>query len=568
MALTAGTQLGHYQITDQIGAGGMGEVYRATDTKLKRDVAVKVLPSALASDPDRLARLQREAELLASLNHPNIAAIYGLEDAGETKALVMELVEGPTLADRISQGPIPVDEALPIARQIAEALEAAHEQGIIHRDLKPANVKVRSDGTVKVLDFGLAKAMEPVGDPTGISQSPTLSMAATEAGVILGTAAYMSPEQARGKAVDKRADIWAFGVVLYEMLTGKQAFAAEDVSMTLSKVLQREPDFDVLPPDVPGRVKQALKVCLQKDPRQRGGDMAAIRLALEGAFETTAPQEAGGVETAQSQSKLPWVGAFALGLIVAGVAVWILRPEPPDPPVRVTRFSHVLSAGQEFGIQDPALAVSPDGSRMVYVANQQLYLRPMDRQESSPIPGTDENPSEPFFSPNGESIGYWSQTNRQLKKIAVSGGAPVTLTDAGNPGGPPFWAADDTIVFGQTGGIMRVSANGGIAEVLIEGGRRDPQVLPDGRSVLFAVGADQVMVQAPESGEPKFLFAGRRSRYVPTGHIIYGLDGVLLAVGFDLDTLEVVGGPVPMVEGVQFDAGYPQYAVSDSGTLI
>ena len=238
-----GKQLGHYTISSLIGKGGMGEVYRATDTKLKRDVAVKVLPTEVASDPERLARFQREAEVLASLNHPNIAAIYGLEDAGDTKALVMELVEGPTLADRITQGPIPVDEALPVAKQIAEALEAAHEQGIIHRDLKPANVKVRADGTVKVLDFGLAKAMEPAGGSPSVSQSPTISMAATQAGVILGTAAYMSPEQARGKAVDKRADIWGFGVVLYEMLTGHQAFADEDVSITLSKVLQREPDL-------------------------------------------------------------------------------------------------------------------------------------------------------------------------------------------------------------------------------------------------------------------------------------------------------------------------------------
>ena len=561
-----GKQLGHYTISSLIGKGGMGEVYRATDTKLKRDVAVKVLPTEVASDPERLARFQREAEVLASLNHPNIAAIYGLEDAGDTKALVMELVEGPTLADRITQGPIPVDEALPVAKQIAEALEAAHEQGIIHRDLKPANVKVRADGTVKVLDFGLAKAMEPAGGSPSVSQSPTISMAATQAGVILGTAAYMSPEQARGKAVDKRADIWGFGVVLYEMLTGHQAFADEDVSMTLSKVLQREPDLDALPDDVPARVRQTLKVCLQKDPKQRIGDIQGVRLVLEGTFETATPEVAEIVQ-AGSQSKLPWVAAFALGLVIAGVTVWILRA--PEPGA-VTRLSHVLPEGQQFNRATMNVAISPDGSRVVYAANQQLYLRAMDALEASPIPGTNENPSHPFFSPDGQWIGYWSAVDGQLKKIAISGGAPVTLAPTSAPSGSASWGADDTIIWAEAEGIMVVSANGGTRDLLVPGeGLGSPQMLPNGESILFRKGsvwAGEIVVRSLESGEERVLLPGVHARYIRTGHLVYGVGGVLLAIPFDQEALEVMGGPVPLVEDVR--QAPMQYAVSDSGSLV
>ena len=300
MALQSGTRLGPYEITAQIGVGGMGEVYRATDTKLKRDVAVKVLPSALAADPERLARFQREAEVLASLNHPNIAAIYGLEEADRTKALVMELVEGPTLADRIAQGAIPVDEALPMAKQIAEALEAAHEQGIIHRDLKPANIKLRPDGVVKVLDFGLAKALEPTGAMSPeMSQAPTITTPAmTQAGMILGTAAYMSPEQAKGKTVDKRSDVWAFGAVLYEMLTGQRAFGGEDISETLADVMRVEPAWQTLPERLSPSLTTFVRRCLQKDPGQRLGDIHDMRLALEGAFETGVTVEATEVTSA------------------------------------------------------------------------------------------------------------------------------------------------------------------------------------------------------------------------------------------------------------------------------
>ena len=352
MALTPGTRFGPYEIAVQIGVGGMGEVYRAMDTKLKREVAVKVLPASLASDAGRLARFQREAEVLASLNHPNIAAIYGLEDADGSKALVMELVEGPTLADRIAQGAIPIDEALPIAKQIAEALEAAHEQGIIHRDLKPANVKVRPDGTVKVLDFGLAKALEPTSAMSpGMSQAPTITTPAmTQAGMILGTAAYMSPEQARGKTVDKRSDIWAFGCVLFEMLVGRRAFEDEDVSMTLSKVLQREPDFDALPAVVPAHVRQTLRLCLRKPLKERLPDIGAVRLALEGAFETGVLQTAESVAVPQPAVwRRPVPVALAASLLTAvviGLVAWSLWPSA-EPPV-VTRSDYDLPEGQQF----------------------------------------------------------------------------------------------------------------------------------------------------------------------------------------------------------------------------
>ncbi len=363
MTLLPGSRLGPYEVTAQIGVGGMGEVYQATDTKLKRQVAIKVLPESVAADADRLARFQREAEVLASLNHSHIAQIHGLEDADGVKALVMELVEGPTLADRIAQGAIPVDEALPIAKQIAEALEEAHEHGIIHRDLKPANVKVRDDGTVKVLDFGLAKALEPAGASSpDVSHSPTLtSPALSQAGFLIGTAAYMSPEQAKGKVVDKRADVWAFGVVLFEMLTGKRAFEGEDVSMTLSKVLQLEPDFDTMPAGVPPRVSQTLMVCLRKDWRERASDIHDVRLALEGAFETAGPQPMGSVAVAQPV----WRRATSLALTaaVAVVIAWNLKPTPLQPQLPVSRTVVPLQANEAIPPTAIApLALSPDGS--------------------------------------------------------------------------------------------------------------------------------------------------------------------------------------------------------------
>ena len=386
MALTVGSRLGHYDVTALIGEGGMGQVYQATDTKLNRQVALKILPEAFATDPDRLARFQREAQVLASLNHPGIAAIYGIEEADDTRALVLELVEGPTLADRIAKGPIPVDEALPIAKQIAEALEAAHEAGVIHRDLKPANIKVKDDGTVKVLDFGLAKALDltPEGDP---SQSPTLTAAATQMGVIMGTAAYMSPEQARGRPVDKRADIWSFGVVLYEMVTGQRAFQGEDVSLTLASVMKSDVNVALLPEDLPQTLRTVIRQCLPKDPKGRLADMQDVRLAMAGAFETISEQQAIAAVPQKGgwRSSLPWAAAFVLAL-ATGVAVWVLTgaDDPasprrlmilPPPDIRVTGNVRLSPDGQVFAFQGVTNGVG------------QIYVRSLSQLEAAPLRG-------------------------------------------------------------------------------------------------------------------------------------------------------------------------------------
>ena len=413
MPLNVGSRLAHYDVTALIGEGGMGQVYQATDSKLNRQVALKILPKAFARDPDRLARFQREAQVLASLNHPNIAQIHGLEESEGTRALVLELVEGPTLADRIARGPIPLDEALPIAKQIAEALEAAHEAGVIHRDLKPANIKVREDGTVKVLDFGLAKALDtgPEGDP---SQSPTLTAAATQMGVIMGTAAYMSPEQARGKAVDKRADIWAFGVVLYEMLTGTKPFPGDDISQTLARVIDRDPDWDALPKTLPQALDTYLRRCLQRDPRERIRDIGDVRLAMNGAFETTVsaitePRVAPPLQA--WQRPIPAAVAALVIAAIAGGTVWGLVSPAPAPAGTVTRLPFILPEGDVMGRAD-GMALSPDGRTLVYAAErdgaqQQLFVRTRDQMTVRPLGGT-EGARHPFFSPEGAWVGFFA----------------------------------------------------------------------------------------------------------------------------------------------------------------
>ena len=560
----------------------MGEVYRARDTKLDRDVAIKVLPEEFAKDKERLARFEREAKLLASLNHPNIASIYGLEESDGVKALVLELVEGPTLAERIAEGPIPVEETLAIAKQIAEALEAGHEAGVIHRDLKPANVKVKEDGTVKVLDYGLAKALEgdaPGGADSELSASPTLTRHGTQIGVILGTAAYMSPEQAKGKRVDKRADVWAFGVVLYEMLTGKRAFAGEDVSDTLAYVLTKEPEWDALPVDLSPTLRVFLTRCLEKDPKRRLPDIGVVRLAIDGAFEITATQQGDVLLPVGWRASMGMAATAALLLsIVASVAVWNLKPEAPRP---VARFSLLLPPGDLLtGRGRHVVALSSDGTRLVYSANEQLYLRAMDQTEATPVRGTEGDPRGPFFSPDGEWVGFWA--DGQLKKVAISGGAPVRLCDAEGLFGAR-WGADDTIVFGQRGaGIMQVSTDGGTPEVLIQLDTTGevgygPQVLPGEKAVLFTLGDGsrwddaQIVVHSLETGERKVLIeGGRDARYVPTGHLVYVLDGTLLAVPFDVDALEVMGGPIPMAEGVMTSVrfGAAHFSVSDTGALV
>ena len=563
-----GTTISHYKVLEKIGEGGMGVVYRATDTKLNRDVALKILPEQFASDSQRMGRFQREAEVLASLDHPNIGQIYGIEEAGQTKALVLQLIEGPTLAERIAQGPIPVEDALKIALQIAEGLEAAHEKGVIHRDLKPANIKITPEGQVKILDFGLAKALEGETPPdTNLSQSPTLTAAATQAGVILGTAAYMSPEQARGENADQRADVWAFGVVLFEMFTGRRTFEGRTVSDVLAAVLAKEPQWNSLPDNLHSRLRQLLDRCLSKEVRDRYTGVGDARVDIE-----TVLADPGGVlvqpvaEVIQAapKSKLPWVAALILA-VITGVAVWNLKPTEPQPVAPAARFYHELPEGQEFSNTGrPLVAVSPNGSQIVYVANLQLYLRNLGQIAARPIQGTDENPTTPFFSADGEWIGYYSDSDDQLKKIATIGGASVTLCDARNPFGAS-WGSDGTILYGQREGIMRVSANGGTPELIIPTETSEtvhgPQMLPGGEWVLFTLTRTtgptrwdeaQIVVQSLESGERKVLWEkGSDARYVPTGHLLYALEDVLFALPFDVDNLEASGGSVPVIEGVR-----------------
>ena len=447
MALTSGTRLGVYEVVAQIGVGGMGEVYKASDTNLKRSVAIKVLPASVAGDAERLARFQREAEVLAALNHPNIAQIFGLERTPDFTALVMEFVEGDDLSQRIARGAIPLDEAVPIAKQIAEALEAAHEQGIIHRDLKPANIKVRPDGTVKVLDFGLAKAMEPaVGSSPSMSMSPTITTPAmTQAGMILGTAAYMSPEQARGKIVDRRADIWAFGCVLFEMLTGARAFGGDEVQDTFVAIMRDEPDWARLPATLSPALSTYIRRCLHKSPKQRIPDIAAMRLALEGAFETAAeegPAKAGhyvrgngnGVRGEERplwrRALLPTGRALAAAALVGGAVWFVMRPAPP----RVLRTEVTTAGATALSLNgaDRDLAITPDGSRIIYRGANQLLVRALDQLEPDVLSGLGA-PRGVFVSPDGQWIGFFDGT--ALKKVAITGGPPVTIAPVDGAGG-------------------------------------------------------------------------------------------------------------------------------------
>ena len=588
MAQTAGSHLGPYEILSALGAGGMGEVYRARDTKLNRDVAIKVLLPAVANDPDRLARFSREAQVLASLNHPNIAHIYGIEDADGVKALVLELVEGEDLAQRIARGPIPLDEALPIARQIADALEAAHEQGIIHRDLKPANIKVRPDGTVKVLDFGLAKAMDPAGGSSANAMnSPTLSMHATQAGIILGTAAYMSPEQAAGKAVDKRSDLWAFGVVLLEMLTGRQVFAGETVAHVLAAVLRAEPDWSGLPESVPPSVRILLRRCLQKDKTLRlqaaGDARVQIHETLSGP-ETMEPAGAPRAAPGLGSRGVLWgVSGLLVGGIVAGLAVWTLKPVPQQP---VTRLVAPLPSGERLPALDtPTLALSPDGSRIAFVSasegGRQIYVRALDSTESKAIPGT-EGAESPFFSPDGNWLGFAAGGN--LLKVSLAGGTPLTICKAANPRGVS-WGDNDTIIFAPgfgSEGLSHVSAAGGKPEAFTskeaaaeDEAHRWPQVLPGGRAVLFTawsrnIDDAQIVVQRLDTRERRVVLrGGTYARYVRNGQLVYASAGTLMAVPFDLARLETTGKPIPVAQGVSLTTeGAAQFDVSQTGSLV
>ncbi|MEO8348112.1 MAG: protein kinase, partial [Acidobacteriota bacterium] len=585
-----GSNLGHYHIEEKIGEGGMGEVYRARDSVLRREVAVKVLPSIFASDPERLARFEREAHLLASLSHPNVGAIHGFEESGGVRFLVLELVPGETLAERLSGGPLPVAEALEVCRQIAEALEAAHEKGIIHRDLKPANVKITPQGKVKVLDFGLAKAFDTVSsDAVDRSQSPTITTGATQQGVILGTAAYMSPEQARGKAMDRRTDIWSFGCVLYEALTGKSAFVGETVSDTLAGILTREPEWDRLPVSTPANVRALLRRCLRKEPERRLRDVGDARIELEealsGAADTAAPA------TARPSAARVGVAALA-GLVLGAVAAWIAGSRfgrQPAVIAPVARFSIPLPAKSTLFTGIHSIALSPDGSLLAFAAQsggqRQLYLRRLDDLESKPIAGT-EGGIEPFFSPDGQWIGFWHPVSRALKKVALSGGAPLTLCETDVLYGAS-WGADDTIVFSPTvpGGLARVPAAGGKVEPVTkldldknERDHRYAQILPGGKAVLFTIADSKIdsyddariAVQSLETGERKILVeGGTLGRYSPSGHLLYVRAGNLLAVPFDLARLAVTGPPVPVLKGVfeSVNQGSAHFDVARNGSL-
>jgi serine/threonine-protein kinase len=606
MPLTPGSRVAGYEITGVIGAGGMGEVYRAIDTRLGRAVALKVLPDTFTGDADRLARFEREAKTLATLNHPYIAHVYGLEETPTGRALVMELVDGEDLSERIARGAIPVDEALAIASQIAEAIEAAHEQGVVHRDLKPANIKVTPDGVVKVLDFGLAKtgatgptgatgAMGAVRAPgtagaTGAaSDLPSDSIALTspamtQLGMVLGTAAYMSPEQAQGRVADKRSDVWAFGCVLYEMLTGTRAFPGSDVVDTLAAVVRGEPDFSRWPAAAPPSIKTLVQACLTKDRRERISDIAAARYALrQTRRDQTAPEGATGTRTAAARGW--WIAATAASTLAAAVLGFVLwtRSGPAESTKSVVRLSLVLPSEQPYwpsGV-DRDFAITPDGSRIVYrTVSGMLAVRPLDSTTARTLPGT-ENSRGPFLSPDGQWVGFWSGGN--IKKIPIAGGQVARVTQSSVAPRGHVWGADDTIVFGTNigEGLRRVKAGGGDSERVTtlepgEQGHMFPTLLPDGRTVLFTVfvgGADRTQIGAfdlqTRARRPVVLRVGAQPLYLDSGHLIYAVANTLQAVRFNLTTLAVVGDPVTVLDRVSTtNVASMSLDVARNGTLV
>ena len=593
MSLSPGSRIGSYEIVSMIGAGGMGEVYRARDTKLNRDVAIKVLPDLFTSDPDRFARFTREAQTLAALNHPNIAHVHGLEESGRVRALVMELVEGEDLSAVIARGPIPLADALAIARQIADGLEAAHDQGIVHRDLKPANIKLRGDGTVKVLDFGLAKAMDPVGHSSpDAMNSPTLTVRGTQMGLIVGTAAYMAPEQARGKTVDRRADIWAFGVVLFEMLTGGQAFKGDDISEVLATVLKSEPDWRTLPPAMPGSIKRLLRRCLEKDPRRRLSAIGDARLELD----ESDPAPGAIVDTlGLSRRRSIGLNAALVLLAVAVLATAVVtrfwwRPGDRDVAA-VTGSPHLsimLSHGHELGDAGRApVAVSPDGQRVVYVDDSlgqtQLYIRALVDPQPKALPGT-EGARTPFFSPDGEWIAFIAQG--KLKKVAVGGTSVQVVTDGTAESRGGTWAPDGHIYFAPTNisGIWKVPATGGTAVEITKLDRahgeishRWPSALPDGQTLLFSIwtgpGPDErhIVAQSLATGDRRVLVRGGDSaRYVSAGYLIYARLDDLFAVPWRPSDAGVgSAAPVALPEHPRLEnEGAAAYDISATGTLV
>ncbi len=608
MSLTAGTRLGPYEVVSAIGAGGMGEVYRAKDTNLNRDVAIKVLPESFALDADRVARFKREAQVLASLNHPNIAAIYGIEMPEKTSgvfsagrgpektpdvfsALVMELVEGEDLSAHIGRGALPLSEALPIAKQIADALEAAHEQGIVHRDLKPANIKVRPDGTVKVLDFGLAKAMDSgTSGPQDPLNSPTMTARMTQMGMIIGTAAYMSPEQAAGKPVDKRSDIWAFGVVLLEMLTGKRTFDGETVSHVLASVLKDAPDFSRLPGDTPASIRMLLRRCLEKDRKKRLDSAAAARIEIDDALSgaSAAPVVAAsshiGAVAPLWRRALPLAGAALAGAVlfaaVGNQFAWGQAPATSGNGALVSRLSIE-------GVGDPSeIAISPDGARILIRKGNALELRSMSDFNIVPLKVQAPGLNNIMFSPDGESIGFTSGLT--LKRTTLSGAAAVDLAQLPAEATGCDWVGDHVYCAVGSKGIVRVpSVSGAVEQVitLVPGEYAGtPALLPDGTAVLFTLASGtqrgdwtraSVVAQSLSTGTRTVIAAaGSDPHYVSTGHVVYAAEGVWFAVRFDAKTLRTTGAPVAVIEGVgRWNQGgllqpRAQAAISATGTLV
>ncbi len=596
-----GRTLGHYEIIEPLGAGGMGEVYRAHDTILKRDVAIKVLPEDMAADVERLARLEREAHLLASLNHPNVATIHGLEEANaddgpSVRFLVLAVAEGGTLADRLVSGALGVEEALEIAMQIARGLEAAHDRGIVHRDLKPGNIKITPDGLLKVLDFGLAKPTQAeggdAGDELGLTLSPTLTVAGTEVGVILGTAPYMSPEQVRGEPVDRRTDVWAFGCVLYEMLTGRRTFSEKTISDTLAAVLKDEPDWSALPAETPLQVGSLLRRCLHKEPDRRLHEIADARIELE---ETLGDPAVATLEMLKKREapRAPWLrlGWSLLAVLAVAIAATVLIPRllPRSPPAvpPLARLAITLPAGAEpVTVIASPLAIAPDGNQLVHQGalgtTSMLFSRRVDQLESTPLAGT-EGGGYPFFSPDGESIGFASPG--RLLRLRLGSDVPSTICDLDGYFRGATWGADDTIVFSSTGsgGLLRVAAAGGEPEVLTtldtdgtDVSHRWPEFLPGGEAVVFSLwegflpDESSLAVVTLATGEIEILLQGGTDpQYAASGHLLYSRAASLMAVPFDPDRLRVTGRPVPVAHDVHTNlSGAAFFAVSTTGALF
>ena len=583
-----GTTLSHYQITEKLGQGGMGEVYRAEDTNLSRQVAIKVLPDEFAHDAERLARFEREAQVLASLNHPNIATLYGLEESDGKRFIVMELVEGQTLAHRLLKGPLPVDEALDVCRQIAEGLEAAHEKGIIHRDLKPANVKVTPEGKVKILDFGLAKAFQGEMSAPDVSKSPTLTDQMTHASVILGTAGYMSPEQAKGKAVDRRADIWGFGCVLYECLTGTRAFQGDTITETVASILKSEPDWTLLPAETPPSVRAVLKQCLQKDPKERLHDIADARIEMQDVTLRDFEIQPVVASALIRWRLLPWIVALVMLLIAVASTVKSWRqPEKAQLPAR--RFSVSLPEPLSSNLHYLNFAISPDGMQLAYFAsypNSRLYHRFLNEQEFKPIAGTERGQS-PLFSPDGKWVGFFA--DGRLKKVPTAGGPVVTLTDNIGPTIGGDWGTDDSIFFELLWtNIARADAlvAGATVETLFTPDAKNnerallwPQRLPTDDLFLFTTFAGNIVSandahivigRVRDRSTRTTLAGGTCGRYLPTGHLVYGYDGRLMAVPLKLSRVRVQENPRPVLNGVLMNpnTGSAHFAGSDPGDLV